>query len=146
MVTALSSLATKVEEMGRVFFFFQSTSEMVLIAYFCLCQYSNRSDFDWKQHLCPCVVLFTRCSAKHKTQLDHTQYFLRGKFSGAFNLWAVLGLIHPFPYHSLYFWELRGLRICRGPNLLLRRSGRARGDDISKAFLSCDGCVSFLLQ
>lgn len=123
----------------NLFFSFQSTSEMVLIACFYLCQYSSRSGFDWKQLFCPFVVCFTRCSAWHKIQLDRTQCFLGGK---CFKLMGrLVSLIHRLPYHSFYFWESRGSHICRGPNLLLRRPRQARGNDISKAFLSYDGCA-----
>lgn len=87
MITALSSLATKEEEMGWVFFlflsfpsFFQSTSVMVLITWFCLCQHPSGSGFDWKQLFCPFLVRFTRCSAWNKIQLGRTKFFLRGKY------------------------------------------------------------------
>ena len=67
-------------------------------------------------------------------------------FSGvsALSLWAFLYVLFiVLPYRSCYFWESWGSRICRGPNLLLRSLGQARGNNISKAFLSYDGCISF---
>ena len=65
MITALSSLATKVEEMGWVSFhlFFLSFFNLVLITCFCLCQHSSRSGLDWNQLFCPFFVRTTRCSA-----------------------------------------------------------------------------------
>ena len=125
--------------------FFQSTSVMVLITWFCLCQHPSGSGFDWKQLFCPFLVRFTRCSAWNKIQLGRTKFFLRGKYFKPIG--SFVCLIYRLPCCSLYFWESRASRFFQGSSLALRRLWLARGNDISKVFsISYDVCIFFCVN